>query len=238
MNHDMSERSPVDPAPETGREPTSRPRTELWSDHRQRTTRAIIEAFVDLLHGDNPAAISMPKVAASAGVSTRTLYRYFPDKDALMDAASGWFDTDARDAVGGVVTADNAPQYLAELWTLLAANIPAVHAQHVGGAGRELRRRRLGRARRNLSRTLANEVRADRLADTVDLVAALMSSSMMLELVDRMGHPPEKAAALAARLVELAVADGAGQFDADRPDHEHRDADVPSVQEPEREETP
>lgn len=185
---------------------------DMWADHRERTRRAILGAFVEMLHTDNPATISMPKVAERAGISTRTLYRYFPDKDALMDAGSTWWDEDARAAIGGTVDTDNVRDYLRTLWTELADNIPAVRAQHAGGPGRELRLRRLERARSGLRGRVPPEVPEERRDDTVDLLVAVMSSSMMLELVDRMGHSPHHAADLAAHLAELVLADATGSL--------------------------
>jgi AcrR family transcriptional regulator len=49
--------------------------------------QAILEAAGDvLLHGD-PDAVSLAVLAETAGVSARTLYRYFPTRSELMGAA-------------------------------------------------------------------------------------------------------------------------------------------------------
>ena len=47
---------------------------------------AILDALADLLDHDDPDDIAMPQVAAEAGVSLRTLYRYFPTREAMFDA--------------------------------------------------------------------------------------------------------------------------------------------------------
>lgn len=47
---------------------------------------AILDALADLLDRDDPDDIAMPQVAAEAGVSLRTLYRYFPTRVAMFDA--------------------------------------------------------------------------------------------------------------------------------------------------------
>jgi AcrR family transcriptional regulator len=193
---------------------SAEPVADMRADHRDRTRRAILEAFVTILHEDNPSTVSMPAVARRAGVSVRTLYRYFPDKDTLMNAASGWYDVDARDAVGGSLTGDTLRGYLNELWSLLAANIPAVRAEHAGGPGRELRRRRLERSRQELAGQLPPGIPVERRAEVIDMLVAVTSSSMMLELVDRMGHDPERAAGLMARVVELIIHDATDAADA------------------------
>ena len=47
--------------------------------------------------------------------------------------------------------------------------------------------------------------------EAIDLLVAITSSSMFLELVDRMGHRPERAAALAVCTAELVAADVAAK---------------------------
>jgi AcrR family transcriptional regulator len=47
---------------------------------------AILDALADRLDHDDPDDIAMPQVAAEAGVSLRTLYRYFPTREAMFDA--------------------------------------------------------------------------------------------------------------------------------------------------------
>ena len=47
---------------------------------------AILDAVADRLDHDDPDDIAMPQVAAEAGVSLRTLYRYFPTREAMFDA--------------------------------------------------------------------------------------------------------------------------------------------------------
>jgi AcrR family transcriptional regulator len=47
---------------------------------------AILDALADRLDHDDPDDIAMPQVAAEAGISLRTLYRYFPTREAMFDA--------------------------------------------------------------------------------------------------------------------------------------------------------
>lgn len=197
MIHDMS-------VPERHIELAPRDGGDNWAAHRDRTRRAIIDSFLDMLVNENPSTVSMPAVARRAGVSTRTLYRYFPNKDALMEAASTHLDADLRDALGGEPNIDNLVDYLRELWGVLAANIPGVWVQQTNPTGREVRRRRLELRRAQLTDELGDQLPPDRRDDTIDLIIAVMSSSMMLELVDRMGHSPDHAAELAGNLARLA----------------------------------
>jgi AcrR family transcriptional regulator len=47
---------------------------------------AILEALADRLDYDDPDDIAMPQVAAEAGISLRTLYRYFSTREAMFEA--------------------------------------------------------------------------------------------------------------------------------------------------------
>ena len=60
------------------------------SNLRDRQAAVIREAILDALAGrldhDEPDDVAMTQVAAGAGISLRTLYRYFPTREAMFDA--------------------------------------------------------------------------------------------------------------------------------------------------------
>ena len=172
---------------------------------RNEQTRAeIIRSFLDLAHEENAVSISIPAVAEAAGVSVRTVYRYFPTKDELQtEAAKAWGSRVRDESVGREVTVANFDAFLHQLWKEFDSDPAALMAEHLSPIGRQLRRDRL-----DLSRSMArNALAAHRPGseadeDLVDLAVAVTSSSMYLELVDRMGHNPSHAAAMATRLIE------------------------------------
>jgi AcrR family transcriptional regulator len=47
---------------------------------------AILDALASRLDHEDPDDVAMPQVAADAGISLRTLYRYFPTREAMFDA--------------------------------------------------------------------------------------------------------------------------------------------------------
>lgn len=53
----------------------------------QQVREAVLEATLAALEGRAAEELSMADIARAAGVSLRTLYRYFPDRAALMEAA-------------------------------------------------------------------------------------------------------------------------------------------------------
>jgi AcrR family transcriptional regulator len=192
-------------------------RPGVWSTHRADVETRIVEAFMDLLETGTPNGVSMPAVAEQAGVSVRTLYRYFPNKDDLQRAAAGWLERRTREAMANAtVDLSNVHQYLRLLWTDLADHLPAVRVQHTTPDGRLLRAARLSASRAAVDRALSDDVTGERRREIIDLVIAVTSSSMFLELVDRMGHEPKRAAELAADLIELIVANETGQVPGDQ----------------------
>jgi AcrR family transcriptional regulator len=62
-----------------------------------RTRGRITKAAIDLHGSVGPAATTMSAVAANAGVTRTTLYRHFPDEDALFAACSAeWLTANPR----------------------------------------------------------------------------------------------------------------------------------------------
>src|SRR5215213_3666466 len=115
-----------------------------WAGHRADVTARAVEAFMELLDTPTGRGVSMPAVAERAGISVRTLYRYFPTKEELRRAASAWMDRSTRAAMAGRrLDLEVLPEYLAMLWKELGAEIPAVRTQHATAEGRALRAARL-----------------------------------------------------------------------------------------------
>ena len=67
------------------------PRTSLRDQQADLTRDLIMRAFQGLLQNDHPDAITYPQVAEAAGVSLRTVYRYFPTRADLLQSAAEWF---------------------------------------------------------------------------------------------------------------------------------------------------
>jgi AcrR family transcriptional regulator len=62
------------------------------SGSRQRTRRAILEAMADVITDTNGIGFSVQAVADRAGVTHRTIYNYFPTREALCEAFSEYVD--------------------------------------------------------------------------------------------------------------------------------------------------
>ena len=66
-------------------------RGSLRDQQADLTRDLIMRAFQELLQNDHPDAITFPQVAQAAGVSLRTVYRYFPTRTDLLQSAAAWF---------------------------------------------------------------------------------------------------------------------------------------------------
>ncbi len=66
---------------------------KLWSDtietHRRQVRDAILEAAVTLVTEHGLHAVAMSQVAEAAGIGRATLYKYFPDVEAILIAWHG-----------------------------------------------------------------------------------------------------------------------------------------------------
>src|SRR5262245_49618761 len=153
-------------------------RAGVWSAHRADIEGRIVDAYMELLETASPTGVSMPAVAERAGVSVRTLYRYFPSKDDLQRVAAGWFERRTRAAMESpTIDLSNFRRYLQLLWTDVAEITPAVRVQHSTPEGRAVRATRLADSRAQVDRTLDDAITGPRRADIVDLIVAAFSSS-------------------------------------------------------------
>lgn len=58
---------------------------------RERTRRQLLRAALAVLNERGVAAFAAQEVAAAAGVANGTFYNYFPTREALLEALTGWF---------------------------------------------------------------------------------------------------------------------------------------------------
>jgi AcrR family transcriptional regulator len=63
---------------------------KLWSDtieaHRRDVREAILETTWELANEHGPASVKMSEIAEKTGIGRATLYKYFPDVDAILAA--------------------------------------------------------------------------------------------------------------------------------------------------------
>lgn len=174
-------------------------RESLRDGQRRATRDRIVRAVADLVADAHPAAISVPAVAARAGVGVATVYRYFPTKEALLDASMLVMGPDAS-----ITSISEMPRSFEELRTMLpaafsdiATHLPLARNQLASPLGRELRRRRWEAKKELVDAALdgsgidPRSAPGQRLAAIIDV---LTSSTALLELHDKAGIEVDQAA--------------------------------------------
>jgi AcrR family transcriptional regulator len=166
----------------------------LRDEQRERTRRKIVSAVLDLVAAQSMSELSVPLVSERSGVSLATIYRYFPTKDALLNAAA---EEPARRGAGSLIAegADGAA-YLRKLWEDFAEHLDLVRHQVASDTGREMRARRYDAGKKWFADSVASQGVDPRSADgrrLVRLGLLLTSSIAFLDLHDRQGRSPGEA---------------------------------------------
>jgi len=152
----------------------------------EQTRELILQALTEQLADAGLRDFSIPRLALRAGVSVRTVYRYFPTKDALLEAFAYWLDLQIGSA--------EAPATIEELETLSERAFPAfdemeplIRAQWLtphGRASREVgRKRRLANWRQVLA-DVASNLPAEEQRRGLGIVLFLLSSRTWQALKD------------------------------------------------------
>jgi AcrR family transcriptional regulator len=182
--------------PRVSRKATATPRTydnRLREEQARQTRQRIVEAVAEVL-ATGATSFAMADVAARAKVSEPTLYRHFPSRDALLDAAGDWLN-ERLGAPPMPATSDDFVPSVAALFAYFARNEDLVRAALHPGVVRELRAR-AARRRDAVVRTKLHDLTDhldDRRAHAVAaMVRRLMGGETYLELRDRFGLTPEE----------------------------------------------
>lgn len=62
----------------------------LREQHAEATRERILSAVAELLERGDAEGLTMPDVADASGVSLRTVYRYYPTREDLLESAGRW----------------------------------------------------------------------------------------------------------------------------------------------------
>ena len=87
--------------------------TSLRQRHSELTRDLILRTVAEMLDEGEQSDLVVPEVARRAGVSLRTVYRYFPSREGLIAAAGEWIGVHVL-AAGIAETLDEIPAVYAE----------------------------------------------------------------------------------------------------------------------------
>jgi AcrR family transcriptional regulator len=179
--------------------------SELRHKQMEQTRELIVEALADQVWKEGLADFSVPTVARRAGVATRTVYRYFPTRDDLLDAVSEWIRKRAPEPAQPQ-SLEDVVRYVRDLYAYFDQNTQLVDLQALPGLGREVQERwrakRLAAGREALAKWMPEiddeHERVRRFAP----VRVLLSSRSWLQMTRELGMTSEQAADAACAAIE------------------------------------
>jgi AcrR family transcriptional regulator len=129
-------------------------------DEQAAAARArILSAVAELIERGEPEELTMPDVAAASGISLRTIYRYYPTREELIEAAGRW--------IGNELLRHPYPRTLDEVADLFEVGCPdfdkrpgLVRALALSRLGRRARGYRRRERLRAISKALRDELPA------------------------------------------------------------------------------
>jgi AcrR family transcriptional regulator len=191
---------------------TAPPGTRSYSSPRrdqqaEATRQRILEAFAAQLGRPGAGDINVTEAAKAAGVAVRTVYHYFPDRAARVDALVAW----TREQFGPIdhrlETADDLAGYTRAAYARAERHEALTRAGIVAGFSSDVRIARHQGMRVRI-RELLDEIGAPE-ADTeraAAMIAVLETSDAGFPLVDSHGLSFSQAADAAADAIDAIIA--------------------------------
>lgn len=175
----------------------------------QETREAIFRATAEQLADLGATEFNIPRLAEAAGISIRTVYRYFPTKDDLLEAFAIWLDAQ----VGSVEPPADIESLLAapeevfpafdEREALIRSQWVTVHGRTVREAGRKHRLAAYQKAMADVTADLP----ADEARRYLALIAYLFSSRTWQALKDEWGMSGEESGKATSWALRVLVED-------------------------------
>lgn len=194
----------------------------LRDRQKQVAREAILTAAADLIVANGLEQLSLQDVADAAGVSKRTLYNYYDNREALLTAIGEWSDELTLEG-GGFLVPDGLealPAQIPEVWRTWKEQGNVYQAvMIIDGAssdagpskGRRIRRQAIARA----VAQIRPELDGERSLQLASVVHALSSAPVYRRLTTEDGLSVETAAGLAGWTISLiteALASGQDPF--------------------------
>jgi len=163
----------------TARRPAPRPYSSSLRERQVEQTRELIfQALMEELVQEGFQEFNIPRLARRAGVSIRTVYRYFPTRDALLDAFDVWMD-DRIVEFPPPKTADEIADLAERTFPAFDEHEQIMLAQWATPPGRDVRargRRRRVKAYAAALRDVTDNLDAGEAGAALGVVSYLMSS--------------------------------------------------------------
>jgi AcrR family transcriptional regulator len=182
----------------------------LRAEQAERTREAILEALAEQL-AEARDDFSIPRVAKRAGVSTRTVYHHFPNREAQVEALGAWIERRLGAAEGPKDLRDLA-QYQARMYARMRDNEALARAQLATGIASSVRARRRRARDAQVDQAIAPYVPDGREARAISgLLKHIISGHSAVAVIDQYGVPMEDTARIliwAVRVLSAAIERG------------------------------
>ena len=189
-------------------EPATKP--SLRDSKRDAVRTAIEDAMLDILAENDEGGLTHDRIAARVGIGRRTVYRYFPDRQALMEALWQRLTRLAGPGVGMPHDVDSLTDQLPQLFAAFDSAASAMTVCMSSGQGRAMRAAKTPERRAAYRAALAGPTAGLPEADQVKAVAAiqlLRSGHAWLEMRDQWGLDGQASADAASWAIRVLVAD-------------------------------
>jgi AcrR family transcriptional regulator len=166
------------------------PVVALRTDQVELTRRRITDTVFEMSTEPESGPISVAEVARRSGISPATIYRHFPNREALVNAAANARVTMGIDDDDRALGIEDQRARLLALWSDLAQMLNLVRQATVSEAGRELRAVRFAGFKPLLDQAIADagvdpdSAEGRRLGSCLHV---LQSAHAFLDLHDRQG---------------------------------------------------
>lgn len=194
--------------------------SDVRSARKEETRQHILDILVEKMVHENFALLSMDDIAGAAGVGIATLYRHFPNREALLDGLSSEFNR----RVGSVSpprTSTEIAENIARDFKVFDEHPGLVQAFFMSELGRNARSR--GRAKRiEAIRTALQEV-TQRLEEPertqiIAVIAYLASLQSWVTMTSEFGLTGEQAGQAVAWAIQTLLASLTQHSTGDHPD--------------------
>lgn len=174
----------------------------------ERQRQAVVQSFVDQLMEPGTTELSISVAAEAAGVSARTVHRYFPDHGSRMHAVAEWVEEHFGPVEARLETVDDFPDWIRAGFRRGQKDQAVVRMLYKTGLGNEVRARYLAARRARYAELLTGIGAApEPTRRAIAAVSLLASAEAGIPLVDVHGLTTAEAAEVAAQAVEAIVDD-------------------------------
>ncbi len=111
----------------------------LRANQASQTRARILDAFAEQMVDGGLKDFSIERVARRAGVSTRTVYHHFPNRDELLDAVSAWLESQVSEDIKGAADSEEFLRRLGLAFESFDEHETLVRAQLITELGRSVR---------------------------------------------------------------------------------------------------